>query len=84
MTCNQKYSYFPLDRKLLTKFTLDELKIVHIDLGSCDRSICWLWYPKQRWFDRPIQKEFLKDLLSNAIESEDWAEVGRIRERMRS
>ena len=79
-TCKQKYSWFYMYNGDVSSFTEDELKQIHIE-PSLDKDVVRVWYPRTKYWNRPINAEELKRILQHAIEREAWDEVKMIRER---
>ena len=79
-TTKRRHSWFYLSTALLSNITEEEQSLVWIEHIN-DPSLVRVWYPRDRWFNRPIAGEELKVLLLKAIEANDFQTINRLRGR---
>lgn len=79
---SREYTWFYLNKALLDALTVEELSIIYIEpVEDSDYMRCW--YPKEKFFNQPLNRDGLERLLKQAIEKEQWAEVKQLNERMK-
>lgn len=81
LTCNGRHSWFYLSRNLLNSLDAVDLDNSYVE-ATGDSSLVRIWYPRDKYFNRPIAKEELQKMLEEAISNEEWVRVKQLKERI--
>lgn len=82
LTTHKKYSWFYLDKDILPLLSASDLEMVYVE-DIKEQLIVRVWYPKEKFTEKPLYQDEFKRLVAQAIEKEDWAEVAKLKTRLR-
>lgn len=81
LTCDQRYQWFLIDLKYMPSLSNDELSTVHTeDIGG---GYVRMWYPREKWDNKPMNPEELKRLIRIAMEQDDYVLAKKLVEKLK-